>query len=49
MAQQPLGQIQLDAFGAFGAVDLPLHSQLNVLVGANATGKSQLMKMLFVA
>lgn len=47
MAMSPVTRVQLDAFGPFESLDLTLSPRLNVIVGENGTGKSQLMKVLY--
>jgi ABC-type ATPase involved in cell division len=44
-----LHQIKLDNFTSFEALDLKLSAGVNVLIGANGTGKTHLMKVLYAA
>jgi len=48
MAQYPIIRLVADGFGPFDSVDLALSPTLNVITGENATGKSQLLKLLYV-
>lgn len=47
MAEFPIVRLEAQDFGPLEDVDLELSSQLNVLTGDNATGKSQLLKLLY--
>lgn len=49
MSQRPLRSVSLQSFGPFAEVTVPLHPQLNVILGDNASGKSHLMKLLYTA
>ncbi|WP_133510757.1 AAA family ATPase [Candidatus Thiosymbion oneisti] len=44
-----LSRIRVDHFTAFDTLDLDLSPGVNVLVGANATGKTHLMKIAYAA
>ena len=44
-----LKQLTLANFTAFGALDMALSPGVNLLVGANGTGKTHLMKVLYAA
>jgi len=44
-----LSQIKLDNFTSFEVLDLKLSAGVNVLIGANGTGKTHLMKVLYAA
>lgn len=44
-----LAQIKLEKFTSFDGLDLPLSAGVNVLIGANGTGKTHLMKVLYAA
>ena len=44
-----LTRVQLKNFTAFAELDLKLSSGINVLVGANGTGKTHLMKVCYAA
>ena len=44
-----LTRVRLDRFTAFHHLDLELSQGLNVLVGANGTGKTHLMKVCYAA
>ena len=41
-------RIKLERFTAFTELDLPFSPGINVFVGANATGKTHLMKAVYV-
>ncbi|MBK9370071.1 MAG: AAA family ATPase [Deltaproteobacteria bacterium] len=45
----PLQSIVINAFGPFKRLKVSFCSGINVLVGANSTGKSWLMKLLYGA
>jgi energy-coupling factor transporter ATP-binding protein EcfA2 len=45
----PITRIKLERFTAFTELDLPFSPGINVLVGANATGKTHLMKAIYAA
>lgn len=47
MAQHPITRATAKSFGPFHDVDIELSPGLNVVVGDNATGKSQLLKLLY--
>ena len=47
MAVHPISSLQASSFGPFKNIDLSFSSGLNVIVGDNATGKSQLLKLLY--
>ena len=44
-----LTRVKLENFTAFDSLDLPLSPGINVLVGANGTGKTHLMKVCYAA
>lgn len=44
-----LSQIKLENFTSFEILDLKLSAGINVLIGANGTGKTHLMKVLYAA
>ena len=44
-----LTRVKLERFTAFGHLDLELSPGINVLVGANGTGKTHLMKVCYAA
>lgn len=48
MAQYPITRLAADGFGPLDSVDVSLSSTLNIITGENATGKSQLLKLLYV-
>lgn len=47
MAQYPIASVSVSSFGPFHDVELDLAPGVNVIVGDNATGKSQLLKLLY--
>lgn len=47
MAKYPLTHASASSFGPFADLDVPLAPGLNVVVGDNSTGKSQLLKLLY--
>lgn len=47
MAQHPITHATARSFGPFRNIDIELSPGLNVVVGDNATGKSQLLKLLY--
>lgn len=47
MAQYPIAHASATSFGPFRDIDIDLAPGLNVVVGDNATGKSQLLKLLY--
>ncbi|MEZ0166060.1 ATP/GTP-binding protein [Kineococcus sp. LSe6-4] len=47
MAEHSIARVKVTSFGPFGDVDIDLAPGLNVIVGDNATGKSQLLKLLY--
>lgn len=47
MARYPLTRLEADGFGPLDDVDIQLSPSLNVITGDNATGKSQLLKLLY--
>ena len=44
-----LTRVRLENFTAFAELDLELSPGINVLVGANGTGKTHLMKVCYAA
>ena len=49
MARYPITRLAVDAFGPFGDVDLTLSPNLNIITGENASGKTQLLKLLYAS
>lgn len=49
MATYPLTEATVSSFGPFGKAAVQFSPGLNVIIGDNATGKSQLMKLLYAA
>lgn len=49
MARYPIKQLHVDGFGPFADVDMQLSPTLNIVTGENATGKTQLLKLLYAA
>ncbi|XKK41605.1 ATP-binding protein [Nocardiopsis sp. ARC36] len=49
MAHYPLSRLEVDGFGPLDEVDIQLSPRLNVITGDNATGKSQLLKLLYAS
>lgn len=47
MTDYPLDWLNTSGFGALDRVDISLSPQLNVVVGDNGTGKTQLLKLLY--
>lgn len=47
MAKHPISHINASAFGPFNDISVEFSPGLNVIVGDNATGKSQLLKVLY--
>lgn len=47
MVVNAIKHIQVQSFGPFGDIDVQLSPRLNVIVGDNSTGKSQLLKLLY--
>lgn len=47
MARYPVARLHLTSFGPFGDIDIDWSPTLNVIVGDNATGKSQLLKVVY--
>lgn len=47
MATNPLAGLSITAFGPFEDIEVPLAPGLNVIVGDNSTGKSQLLKVMY--
>ena len=44
-----LTRVELEQFTAFASLELDLCRGINVLIGANGTGKTHLMKVCYVA
>ncbi len=44
-----LTRVRLERFTAFKRLDIPLNAGINVLIGANGTGKSHLLKVGYAA
>lgn len=49
MARYPIARVKVDGFGPLDAVDIELSPSLNIITGENATGKSQLLKLLYAS
>lgn len=49
MATYPITRLEADGFGPLDRVDIRLSPTLNIITGDNATGKSQLLKLLYAA
>lgn len=49
MAQYPVTHVRANSFGPFGKVDIDLSPGINVIIGDNAAGKSQLLKLLYAS
>lgn len=49
MARYPITRLKADSFGPLDDVDVEFSPQLNVITGENATGKSQLLKLLYAS
>jgi len=47
MAEHPIVRLAAKSFGPLEDVDLDLSPQLNIITGDNATGKSQLLKLMY--
>ncbi|MBE7195557.1 MAG: AAA family ATPase [Gordonia polyisoprenivorans] len=47
MAQHPLSTARVKSFGPFTSLDLEFSPGLNVVIGENGAGKSQLIKLLY--
>lgn len=47
MAEFPITRLQAKSFGPLEDVDLALSPTLNIITGDNATGKSQLLKLMY--
>lgn len=47
MAKHPIAHLEASAFGPFNDISVDFAPGLNVIVGDNATGKSQLLKLLY--
>lgn len=47
MAKHPITHLDASAFGPFNDISVDFSPGLNVIVGDNATGKSQLLKLLY--
>lgn len=47
MARHPITRLEADGFGPLNKVDIQLSPTLNIVTGENATGKSQLLKLLY--
>ena len=45
----PITRLKLERFTAFEKLDIQLSPGINVLVGANGTGKTHLMKLIYAA
>lgn len=49
MARYPIVRLVADSFGPLDQVDISLSPTLNIVTGDNATGKSQLLKLLYAS
>lgn len=49
MAEYPIKRLVTDGFGPLDRVDIQFSPTLNVITGENATGKSQLLKLLYAS
>ncbi|MDR0960607.1 MAG: ATP-binding protein [Propionibacteriaceae bacterium] len=49
MAQHPIVGLQVKGFGPLESIDIPLSPTLNIVTGGNATGKSQVLKLLYAS
>lgn len=47
MTTYPIVRLAAESFGTFGSIDVSFAPGLNVIVGENAAGKSQLIKLLY--
>lgn len=47
MTQHPIVRLQAESFAAFTSIDVTFGNGLNVIVGENSAGKSQLTKLLY--
>ncbi|MFD6098927.1 ATP/GTP-binding protein [Nocardiopsis flavescens] len=47
MARHPITRLEADGFGPLDRVDIRLSPTLNIVTGDNATGKSQLLKLMY--
>lgn len=47
MVRYPIARASIGSFGTFQEIDVKFSPGLNVIVGDNATGKSQLLKLLY--
>lgn len=47
MAHYPIASVKATSFGPFRDIDVDLAPGVNVIIGDNATGKSQLLKLLY--
>lgn len=47
VVQSPFRHVTINRFGPIGHADLPISPQLNVILGDNGTGKSQLLKLMY--
>lgn len=49
MTKLPIARVQVASFGPFASADIDVASGLNIIVGENGAGKSQLLKLLYTA
>lgn len=49
VATYPIARLKVDGFGPLDNVDIELSPTLNIVTGGNATGKSQLLKLLYAS
>ncbi|WP_217614685.1 ATP/GTP-binding protein [Cellulomonas sp. GbtcB1] len=49
MTAHPIARLSADSFGTFSKIDVKFAPGLNVIVGENSAGKSQLLKLLYSA
>jgi len=47
MAQFPISRLDVESFGPFATLTLHFSDRLNIVMGDNGTGKSQLLKLLY--
>jgi len=49
MSEYPIDTLRVKQFGPFGELNIQFSPQLNVVVGDNGTGKTQLLKLLYAS
>lgn len=47
MTEHPITRLRAESFGAFASVDVTFAAGINVFIGENGAGKSQLIKLLY--